>query len=105
MGAEVTCARSGPEAIELALAQTFDLILMDIQMPEMDGIEATRRLRRLVDRIGRVPVIALTANVLDSQRAEYLSAGMDAVVGKPISPAVLLREIVQLDPAQGALAA
>lgn len=105
LGAEVTCAQSGSEAIELALAQRYDVVLMDIQMPEMDGIEATRRLRGLVDIIGRVPVIALTANVLDSQRAEYLGAGMDAVVGKPISPAVLLREILQLAPAQRDLAA
>ena len=105
MGAQVTTAESGQQAIETAVSQPFDLILMDIQMPGMDGLEATRRLRQLVDQIGRVPVIALTANVLESQRAEYLAAGMDGVVGKPIAPAVLLQEIMRLGSKQQDLAA
>lgn len=96
MGAQVTTVESGQEAIDTAISQSFDLILMDIQMPVMDGLETTRQLRQLEDQIGRVPVIALTANVLESQRAEYIAAGMDGVVGKPIVPAHLIQEIMRL---------
>ncbi|WP_426034915.1 ATP-binding protein [Brevundimonas sp. DC300-4] len=102
MGAVVETAQSGPESIEMALNARFDVILMDIQMPEMDGLETTRRMRDLAGRIGRVPVIALTANVLDSHRAEYMAAGMDGVVGKPISPALLLQEILLIGAAERA---
>ena len=105
MGAQVTTADGGQQAIETAVSQPFDLILMDIQMPGMDGLETTRRLRQLVDQIGRVPVIALTANVMESHKAEYLAAGMNGVVGKPIAPATLLEEIMRLGSEQQSVAA
>ena len=93
LGAVVTTAESGAEAIALARINAFDLILMDIQMPDMDGVETTRRLRR--DRVvsAQTPILALTANVFDEQRRTYMAAGMDGVVAKPISPADLLAEI------------
>lgn len=96
MGAEVTTADCGQDAIEMAGSHPFDLILMDVQMPGMDGLEATRRLRRQAGQTERVPILALTANVLESHRAEYLAAGMDGLVGKPIAPAILLQEILRL---------
>jgi CheY-like chemotaxis protein/anti-sigma regulatory factor (Ser/Thr protein kinase) len=93
LGAIVTTAESGPEAIERARTMVFDLILMDIQMPGMDGVETTRRLRQDTAVGASTPILALTANVFDEQRQTYLAAGMDGVVAKPISPADLLTEI------------
>ncbi|HEY4080941.1 MAG TPA: response regulator [Burkholderiaceae bacterium] len=83
-GARVMAAGNGREALEvLALpSMKFDLVLMDMQMPEMDGLEATRRLRRDLG-LTEVPVIALTANALASDREACLAAGMNAHVGKP----------------------
>ena len=69
---------------------------MDVQMPGMDGLEATRRIRALAGPVGQTPIIALTANVLEHQRQAYLDCGMDGVVGKPIAPAALLAEIRRL---------
>jgi CheY-like chemotaxis protein len=71
----------------------FDLILMDIQMPNMDGPTATRAIRNLPGEAARVPVIALSANVLPEQQAAYLAAGMDDFVGKPIDVAELMAAI------------
>jgi CheY-like chemotaxis protein len=72
------------------------VILMDVQMPGMDGLEATRRIRALTGGAADAPIIALTANVLEHQRQAYLDCGMDGVVGKPIAPAALLAEILRL---------
>jgi len=73
----------------------FDLVLMDVQMPEMDGLEATRRIRTHERESGlpRTPVLAVTAHTLDSDRALVLEAGMDDLCPKPIEPAVLLAMI------------
>ena len=76
----------GVEAIEAARAGRFDVILMDIKMPRMDGVSATREIRKLPAPAGRVPIIALTANADSDQVAEYLAAGMGSVVEKPIKP-------------------
>jgi signal transduction histidine kinase/CheY-like chemotaxis protein len=89
----VTFAENGAEAIEALTASVFDIVLMDIQMPVMDGVEATRRLRALDGPNARVPVIALTANVLEDQRQTYREAGMDAEVAKPVDPQSLLAAI------------
>ena len=77
---------------------------MDIQMPGIDGVEATRRIRALPAPIRDLPIIALTANVMAHQRQDYLNAGMNGVVGKPISPRSLLTEIARVmdDDAQSA---
>ena len=76
--------------------ERFDAILLDRMMPGIDGIEATRRIRRFEGEAGQLPIIALTANVLAHQRQDYLNAGMNAVVAKPISPNTLLTEIARL---------
>jgi CheY-like chemotaxis protein len=67
-----------------------------VQMPGIDGLEASRRIRALGGPAAATPIVALTANVLSHQRQAYLEAGMDGVVAKPISPAALLGEIARL---------
>jgi len=93
LGAEVETAVDGYAGVEAAERGGFDLILMDIQMPGIDGVEAARRIRALGGTPAATPIVALTANVLAHQRQAYLDAGMDGVVGKPISPGALVSEI------------
>ncbi|HRD27716.1 MAG TPA: PAS domain-containing protein [Caulobacter sp.] len=104
LGASAQTAEDGASGVAAAAAGVFDLILMDIQMPDMDGLEACRRIRAQAGPSAMTPIIALTANVLSHQRDTYLAAGMDGVVGKPISPAALLAEISRLaeDPTDAA---
>ncbi len=80
----------GAEAVDAVRSGAFDLILMDIKMPLMDGLEATRRIRALHGPASRAPIVALTANADPWDAAAYLDAGMDAVVEKPIKPAALM---------------
>jgi CheY-like chemotaxis protein len=80
----------GAEAVDAMRSGSFDLILMDIKMPLMDGQEAARRIRAMQGPASTAPIVALTANADPWDAAEYLEAGMDAVVEKPIKPAVLL---------------
>ena len=94
-GARVETAANGELGVAAALAGRFDLILMDIQMPDIDGLEATRRIRAAGGPASRVPIIALTANVMDTQRATYVAAGMNGVAAKPISPVALVAEILR----------
>ncbi len=96
LGAEAEAADSGAAAIAAVTQQSFDLILMDINMPEMDGMEATRRIRALGGGARDIPVIALTADIMSHQRRAYAAAGLDGVVPKPFSPAELLAEIERL---------
>jgi len=96
LGASVETAPDGYLGVEAAERGGFDLILMDVQMPGIDGLEAVRRIRALGGPAAQTPVVALTANVLSHQRQTYLDAGMDGVVGKPISPAALIAEIARL---------
>ena len=93
LGASVETAADGYLGVEAAARGGFDLILMDIQMPGIDGVEAASRIRALGGGAAATPIVALTANVLAHQRQSYLDAGMDGVVGKPIAPALLLAEI------------
>ena len=83
-GVRVQLATSGVEAIRAAGEQRFDAVFMDMRMPGMDGVEATRRIRQAETGARRVPIIALTANVMQPDRERCLSAGMDDFVGKPI---------------------
>ncbi|MBF0269611.1 MAG: response regulator [Alphaproteobacteria bacterium] len=85
-GHQAEVAFNGREAIELAMNKNFDLILMDIQMPEIDGLEATRTIRRLPAPLGQIPIIALTANAMPSDVERYMAAGFTAHVAKPIEP-------------------
>jgi PAS domain S-box-containing protein len=84
-GHSVTTANDGAEAIERAKAKPYDLILMDIQMPGIDGVEATGRIRALGGRHRSVPIIALTANVMPEQVRSYKKAGLTDHIGKPIT--------------------
>ena len=84
-GHRVTFAVDGEEAVAKAASQQFDLILMDVQMPQVDGIEATRRIRALQSAAAATPIVALTANVMDSERQRCLAAGMNMVLTKPIA--------------------
>jgi two-component system, sensor histidine kinase len=87
-GCRLTLVENGAEALEAASGQRFDAILMDMQMPVMDGLEATRRIRA-GEVNGATPVIALTANALDVHRAAWDAAGVHAFLTKPIDPAML----------------
>ena len=89
LSARVTVANNGEEALARLAAASFDLVLMDCQMPVMDGFTATRRIRELEQQRGtgkRLPIIALTANVMSEDREQCAAAGMDAHLGKPIEP-------------------
>ena len=91
---EIDTAENGQEAIEAFRAGDYDLVLMDVQMPVMDGLTASRRIRSLPMAGARAtPIIAMTANVLPDQIARCLDAGMDDHIGKPMSPARLLEVI------------
>ncbi len=83
----------GFEAVEAARGGRFDVILMDIKMPRMDGVTATREIRKLAAPAGRVPIIALTANADADEVQQYLAAGMRGVVEKPIKPERLLEAL------------
>ncbi len=83
----------GIEAVEAARSGRFDMVLMDIKMPRMDGIAATKAIRALGGRMGEVPIVALTANVDPEDARGYLEVGMCAVVEKPIKPDRLLQAI------------
>jgi len=86
-------ATDGIEAVQAASTGRFDLILMDIKMPRMDGVSATREIRALQGAAGRVPIIALTANADPDDAAGYLQAGMNGVVEKPMKPETLLHAL------------
>ena len=95
LGVEVEIVADGAAAVEAWERGDYDLILMDIQMPVMDGITAAREIRRREAAVGRgaTPIVALTANALSHQVAEYLAAGMDDHVAKPIEIAKLYETI------------
>ena len=92
-GHEVTVASSGAEAIRAVQVKCYDLVLMDVQMPGMDGLTATRHIRGLEHSNASVPIIALTANVLPQQVAAFRTAGMNDHVGKPFKRDDLLSAI------------
>ena len=83
-GCSVECVEDGEEAVRAAASRPFDLILMDIKMPRMDGIEATRQIRSRVGAGARVPILALTANADPDDAIFYRSCGVNGVVQKPI---------------------
>ena len=96
LGAYIETANDGAAGVEAATRQAFDLILMDIQMPVMDGVAATRAIRRQSGPGATTPIIAMTANVFAHQQDAYREAGMTGAVSKPLSPARLLSEIKRI---------
>lgn len=95
-GYAVDVVANGLEALQALEQRQYDVVLMDIQMPEMDGVEATREIRKR-EKIqgGHIPIIAVTANAMQGDRERFLAVGMDAYVPKPVQPPVLLEAIEQ----------
>jgi CheY-like chemotaxis protein len=84
-GFEIEPARTGQEAVELWEAGVYDIILMDLQMPRLDGISATRIIRQKEqERGGHIPIVAMTANTFDEDRDRCFAAGMDGYISKPL---------------------
>jgi two-component system sensor histidine kinase/response regulator len=95
LGYETRVVGNGVEALETLDAADFDLVLMDCQMPEMDGFTAAMRVRERSDAKGRVPIIAMTANAMKGDRDRCLEAGMDDYIAKPIDPKELAATIAR----------
>lgn len=91
MGVAVDCATDGAEAVTMVQNRTYDLVLMDMQMPTMDGVEATRTIRALGNKA--LPIVALTANAFVSDRERCLAAGMNDFIAKPVNRTKLERAI------------
>jgi CheY-like chemotaxis protein len=99
LGYRADLAANGLEVIESLARQPYDVILMDVQMPEMDGIEATARLRASPLPFGVRPwIIALTANAMQGDRERCLAAGMDGYLSKPIRPDALFASLAEHAP-------
>jgi len=94
-GAGVQIATNGVEALDMLEKQVFDAVLMDLQMPVMDGYEATIRIRA-DERFTDLPIIALTANAYDSDKKRSLAVGMNAHIAKPVSPELLFETLLSL---------
>jgi CheY-like chemotaxis protein len=95
-GHRVDAASDGSEALAAVQRETYDVILMDVQMPVMDGLEATRRIRALDGPKSKVPILAVTASALAEQVEACHAAGMDGHVAKPIDRDLLLNAVVRL---------
>lgn len=96
-GHSIVVANNGLEAVEKHKSGDFDLILMDVQMPEMDGLDATRSIRKYEQFTGKhIPIIAMTAHAFKKDEEICLNAGMDAYVSKPISKSLLFETIRKL---------
>jgi CheY-like chemotaxis protein len=104
-GHRVDVANDGAEAVEAVLARPYDLVLMDIQMPNVDGVTATRMIRQLPGPVSAIPIVAMTANVLPEQVREFRKAGMNGHVGKPIQQPELHGAIARIMKAKAVLAA
>lgn len=92
-GYAVDIAEDGVEGVEAVANGDYDVVLMDIQMPRMDGVEATQMIRSLESKKREIPIIAVTANAMVGDRDNYLAAGMDDYVSKPIDSASLVETI------------
>lgn len=93
-GMDVTCVENGEEAVAMLTATTFDVVLMDIQMPIMDGVAATRAIRNAHGKYADIPVIALTAHAMSGDRERFMGEGFSGYISKPVEIDELL-EILQ----------
>ena len=96
MGYRADIASNGLEAIESIERQTYDVILMDVQMPEMDGLDATREIRKLAD-VTQPHIIAMTANAMEGDRETSISAGMNDYISKPIRVHELVEALLRAE--------
>ena len=103
VGATVCIANNGVEALEILRHTNFDCVLMDLQMPQMDGLEATRRIRNN-PQLANMPVLAMTATATTEARMRCLAAGMNAFISKPIQPALMCQTIANWQPGGAQLA-
>ncbi len=103
LGHDVAVASSGQEALIMSAQRRYDVILMDVRMPGMDGLEATRRLRAMPDYRAGIPILALTANIMAEDHQECLAAGMTEVLPKPVSRDMLRRALASVRPAGSGL--
>ncbi len=89
-GHSVHCVGNGAAAVQAVQEARYDVVLMDIQMPVMDGVTAVEKIRALPGEVRKVPVIALTADAMVGDRERYIASGMDDYATKPIKPGNLL---------------
>jgi CheY-like chemotaxis protein len=101
MGHTVTIAGNGQIALQRLAEEDFDLVAMDMQMPIMDGLEATEKIRATEKKTGRhVPIVAMTANAFEEDRERCRQAGMDGYIAKPVSSKLIEMEIARVMAAQ-----
>ncbi len=92
-GHSVDVVANGFEAIEALRNRPYDIVLMDVHMPEMGGVEATQRIRNMSDGLSKIPIIALTANAMKGDRERFIQSGMNDYVAKPVDAALLFEKI------------
>jgi two-component system sensor histidine kinase BarA len=95
IGANVTCATSGQQALELLSKSPFDAVFMDIQMPEMDGVETTQIIRSRPSAYRDIPVVALTAYAMEKEKEQWLTCGFDDYLTKPVTESQLLEALLR----------
>ena len=104
VGHKVDVVENGEEAVEAVRTSAYDVVLMDMQMPLLDGMQATERIRALPPPANRVTIIAVTAHAMAGAREEYLAAGMDDYLPKPIEPGILFSKLAAVFAVDGASA-
>jgi signal transduction histidine kinase/CheY-like chemotaxis protein len=95
-GHHVDLAENGRQAVEAVRRETYDLVLMDVQMPELDGVEATRQIRAMPPPKRDILILAMTAHAMTGAREEYLAAGMNDYLSKPLQPALILGKLADI---------